>query len=232
MCGRFIVSYTYDELVHFLQESFNIFDFEMNVDVPRYNIAPGQDVIAVIHVNNRYRAGNLRWGLVPSFSKDAKVGYKMINARSETLASRPSFKNSYQFKRCVILADGFYEWKRSGSQKQPMLIQMKDKKMFLFAGLWSSHKRDDGSTLYTTTIITTKANEMMSDIHDRMPVILDKNQALEWLDYTVTNTKNLQTLLHQYNSDKMTYHPVSSIVNNAKNDTIECMQPIQENSFL
>jgi putative SOS response-associated peptidase YedK len=221
-----------EELMNFLKDTFSIFDLDPAITVPRYNIAPGQDVLAVIHSSKGYRAGHLRWGLVPSFSKDEKVGYKMINARSETLTSRPSFKQSFQSKRCVILADGFYEWKRDGSQKRPMLIQLKDRRMFMFAGLWSSFKRDDGSILYTTTIITTKANEMMSDIHDRMPVILDAESAFQWLDETETDPTTLQDLLVQYRDEDMTFFPVSSIVNNAKNDSIECIKPLQENSFL
>ena len=232
MCGRFVVSYTYQELLAFLGNAFDIFDLDVEIEVPRYNIAPGQKVLSVISDGTCYRAGTLQWGLVPSWAKDESIGYKMINARSETLAEKPSYKDSFYHKRCLILADGFYEWKKDGTKKSPMYIQTKEKKMFLLAGLWSSKQRDDGSTLFTTTIITTKANEMMSDLHDRMPVILDIGQAKEWLNPTIQDRATLQSLLTQYPSDQMSYYEVSSLVNSWKNDTVELIQPIEKEGTL
>ena len=118
-----------------------------------------------------YRSGTLKWGFVPSWSKDPNIGYKMINARGETIADKPSFRDSFEHKRCVLLADAFYEWKRTGSEKQPMCIRMNDEKMFLLAGLWSRYVNEQGKKTFTTTIVTTSNNELMENIHDRMPVI-------------------------------------------------------------
>lgn len=228
MCGRFVVSYTYQELLEFLGGAFDIFDLDVDVNLPKYNIGPGQKVISIISDGEKYRAGTLKWGLVPSWAKDEKIGYKMINARSETITEKPSYKSLFRNKRCLILADGFYEWKKTETKKQPMYIQTKDRQMFLFAGLWSSYQKPDGTKLYTTTIITTSANEMMSDIHDRMPVILDLEQAKVWLDMNIKDRSVLQSLLQPYDSTKMTYHPVSTLVNKVENDVPQCIQPISD----
>lgn len=225
MCGRFVVSYTYQELLNFLGNAFDIFDVDPSIDIPKYNIAPGQQVLSVISDGVSFRAGQLKWGLVPSFSKDENIGYKMINARSETLNTRQAFKSALKSKRCVILANGFYEWKRQNGTKQPMYIKVDDQEMFMFAGLWSSYKKEDGSTLYTTTIITTEANELMSDIHDRMPVILNPEQAKQWLKRD-QDSGVLQSLLTQYPSNKMSYYEVSPYVNKAGNEGIECITPV------
>jgi putative SOS response-associated peptidase YedK len=227
MCGRFVVSYTYDELVQFLQNTFDIEEFGLDDWTPRYNVAPGQDVLSVIHDGKKYRAGSLKWGLVPSWSKDPNIGYKMINARGETLSEKPSFKSSFESKRCVLLADAFYEWKREGSSKQPMVIQMKDKQMFLLAGLWSSYTQEDGSKLYTTSIVTTHNNELMEGLHDRMPVLLDLNDAVSWLDTNQHDTSFLQTLIQPYDSSKMMMYPVSSKVNKVDYDQPDCLDEIQ-----
>ncbi|MCK7485019.1 MAG: SOS response-associated peptidase [Bacillus subtilis] len=130
----------------------------------------------------RYRVGELKWGLVPPFASDPKIGYSMINAKSETLFEKPSYRASIAKKRCVILADGFYEWKTEGSQKIPHRIVLKDQKLFAMAGLWSAYQREDGSKLFTCTIITTQANPLVATIHDRMPVILEGANLKEWLD--------------------------------------------------
>jgi len=225
MCGRFVVSYTYEQLLSFLDDAFDIVELNQTIQVPSYNVAPGQQVLSVINDGSNYRAGTLRWGLVPSFSKDEKIGYNMINARSETILSKPSFKSSFSQKRCLILANGFYEWKRENKTKTPMYITLNNKEMLLFAGLYSSFKREDGSILYTTTIITTEANELMSDIHDRMPVILSIENAKEWLNKEKTETE-LVKLLTQYPSDDMTYYEVSSFVNNASNNQKECIERV------
>lgn len=227
MCGRFVIAYTYQELLDFLGGAFDVFDLDIDMNLPRYNVAPGQQVISVLSDGTNYRAGTLKWGLVPSWAKDEKIGYRMINARSETITEKPSYKSLFQSRRCLILASGFYEWKKTGSMKQPMYIQKDDKKMMLFAGLWSSYKKEDGTNLYTTTIITTEANELMSDIHDRMPVILDLNQAKAWIDPSVKDREFLQSLLKPYERD-MTYYPVSRVVNSVKNETPECIVPMEE----
>ncbi|QMS85565.1 SOS response-associated peptidase [Candidatus Xianfuyuplasma coldseepsis] len=227
MCGRFVVSYTYDELVSFLQGAFDIQEVDLIDWEPRYNVAPGQEVLSVIHDGKQYRAGTLRWGFVPSWSKDSNSGYKMINARGETIDKKPSFKESFQQKRCVLLADAFYEWKRVGSSKQPMCIQMNDQRMFLLAGLWSRTIQEDGSALFTTTIVTTSSNSLMEDVHDRMPAILSVEDAMTWLDSS-TPIGDVKELIHPYDSDQMMMYPVSTMVNSVKNDSIECMIPLQK----
>lgn len=227
MCGRFVVSYTYDELVSFLQGAFEIQEVDLIDWKPRYNVAPGQDVLSVIYDGKKYRAGTLRWGFVPSWSKDTNIGYKMINARGETLDSKPSFKDSFHQKRCILLADAFYEWKRVGSQKQPMCIQMHDQRMFLLAGLWSKTVQSDGKALYTTTIVTTSSNKLMKDIHDRMPVILSLEDAMAWLDID-TPINDVKEMIHPYDSGQMMMYPVSTLVNSVKNDSLECMMPLQK----
>lgn len=224
MCGRFVVSYTYDQLVAFLGNAFDIFDLDENVAIPNYNVAPGQQVISVISDGTNYRVGTLKWGLVPSFSKDEKSGYKMINARRETIHIKPSFKQSFFQKRCVILANGFYEWKRKDGSKKPHYITLNDQEMFLMAGLWSGYQKEDGSMLYTTTIITTEANEKMSDLHDRMPVILDLDAARVWLNPKERNIEILDSLLTQYPNELIDYYEVSNLVNNVRNNDVECIQ--------
>jgi len=225
MCGRFVVSYTYEQLLSFLDDTFDIETVNLDIQVPSYNVAPGQQVVSVLHDGKKYRAGTLRWGLVPPFSKDEKSGYKMINARSETVRSKPSFKTSFKHKRCVILANGFYEWKRDSGSKVPQYIKLNTEDMFVFAGLYSSFKRTDGSVLYTTTILTTEANELMKDIHDRMPVILTVKDAKKWLNARQTEDQ-LESLLTQYPSKDMSYYEVSTLVNNASNDQIECIHKV------
>lgn len=227
MCGRFVVSYTYDELVSFLNNAFDIDEVDLGEWQPRYNVAPGQDVLSVIHDGKRYRAGMLRWGFIPSWSKDPTIGYKMINARGETIAEKASFKDSFQHKRCVLLADAFYEWKRVGKEKQPMCIQMKDQRMFLLAGLWSSYVQEDGSKLFTTTIVTTQNNKLMEDVHNRMPVILGMEEALKWLDND-TQREELLDLIEPFDGSLMKMYPVQSLVNSVKNDSAECIVPLQK----
>ena len=226
MCGRFTLIVTYEQLLEILDKHYNIQSFNMQTLLPRYNIAPTQDVISIIHDGINYRAGYLKWGLVPSFAKDEKIGYQMINAKSETIHEKPSFLPSLTHKRCVILADSFYEWKKDDHGKTPMRIQLSDEKIFPMAGLWSTFIRPDGTKLHTCTIITTEANELMEKIHDRMPVILDEKSEKEWLNPRNTNLYTLTQLLKPYDSKKMKSYKVSPLVNNASNDLEECIKPV------
>ncbi len=231
MCGRFIVSYTYEELEMFLQNHYSIFDFKDDTYKPRYNVAPGQQVLSIISDGKAYRAGNFKWGFVPFFAKDENIGYSMINARSETVHQKSAFKTSFKQKRCIILSDGFYEWKREGKTKTPMLVQLKNKQLYAYAGLWSAYKKDDGTTVYSTTILTTNANTIMQDIHDRMPVILDEEDAKKWLDTSIQDEELLLGLLKQYQSDKMTVRQVSSYVNKVSNEGEKCIEEYIDNSL-
>ncbi|MDQ0230025.1 SOS response-associated peptidase [Metabacillus malikii] len=218
MCGRFSLASD----LNMLQEQF---DFLMNEDFPiRYNIAPSQDVL-VIGSNGHERIGKkMKWGLIPPWAKDKKIGYKMINARGETIDEKVSFKKPFQTKRCLILSDGFYEWKRTGKEKQPYRFIMKDNRPFAFAGLWEQWvQENENVSLYTCTIITTEANELTKDVHDRMPVILQENKYDEWLDRHNNDTLKLKKLLTPYDANLMEAYPVSQIVNSPKNDIQECM---------
>jgi putative SOS response-associated peptidase YedK len=169
----------------------------------------------------------MRWGLVPFWAKEISIGYKMINAKAETVHEKPSYRKPFKERRCLVLADGFYEWKRPDKKtKIPFLFVLKTRGPFAFAGLWDLWKNPNGEELLTFTIITTSANELMAPIHDRMPVILPQKVESRWLDPEFKDTDKLKTLLQPYPSDKMEAYEVSSIVNSPKNDTPSCIEPI------
>lgn len=226
MCGRFTITVDLEDLRVYLEDHFDITDMKDIYQSPRYNVSPGQDVIAIIHDGQKYRVGKLRWGFVPPFAKDEKIGYQMINAKAETLHEKPSFLPSFQSKRCIILADSFYEWKRNDGYKQPMRILMHDKSLFAMAGLWTTYIKPNGDKLHTTVIITTSPNELMEDIHNRMPVILDESLIKSWLNPKEVNLYQLSNLLKPYKASLMTSYKVSSFVNASSNDTIECIKPV------
>ena len=221
MCGRYTL--LADEL-----ELLNDFELDEGIDSfnQSYNIAPGQDVLAIIHDGKKRRAGHLRWGLVPSWAKDEKIGYKMINARSETADEKPSFKKLMSKKRCLIVADSFYEWKKTENNKQPKRIQLKDRKLFAFAGLWDKWEQED-QTLFTCTILTKEANSFMQDIHHRMPIILPKNKEDEWLQPNQLPPTGAKELLLHMDDEELTAYNVSSHVNKATNNDPLCIDPIE-----
>ncbi len=226
MCGRYGISVTKKELKEYLGEHYNIDVLDENIIVPQYNIAPGQNVVSLINDGTKYRVGLLKWGFVPPWSKDEKIAYKMINARSETLKDKPAFKKSFYQRRCVIIADGFFEWYRTNSTKTPYYFYLKDNRIFGFAGLYTVFKRADGTTLNTCTIITTKANSLMEDIHDRMPVILNEGTAKQWLNPKLKDAESLEKILVQYDSKEMGLHQVSSRVNKTENNDIDIIKKI------
>ncbi|GGH87541.1 SOS response-associated peptidase [Pullulanibacillus pueri] len=220
MCGRFTLTVDIDVLLEQFQIKYPIgFDYQV-----RYNIAPSQLVTVVIKGEKGNKMGQLRWGLVPEWAKDPKIGYKMINARSETLRSKASFKQAFNKRRCLIIADGFYEWKREDGQKQPFRITVKDRKAFAFAGLWSTWE-SDAEKLSTCTIITTGANRLMQNLHHRMPIILSPEDQETWLDPR-TDLQTLEGLLTQYPEELMTYYPVSDAVNSAKNEEPSLLEKV------
>lgn len=221
MCGRFSMAINKEEFYDYLYDQFDIDEVDPSILVPRYNVAPGQNVITVIHDGERHRVGEIKWGFVPHFAKDEKVGYKMINARSETVDELPSFKRAFQSKRCVVLADGYYEW----SNKVPYRVIKDDKSVFPMAGLWEQYIREDGTKLYTCTILTTKANKKISEIHDRMPVILDKQGLNIWLNQE-SNYEEVKGLLEHYESGELQFYEVSTFVNNASNEGPACIEKI------
>lgn len=194
---------------------------------PRYNVAPTQPV-AVVPNDGRNQLDFFIWGLIPFWAKDPAIGSRMINARAETLAEKPSFKSALRQRRCLVLADGFYEWKQEPGMKTktPMRIQLKDGKPFAFAGLWERWKSPDGTEVKSCTIITTQPNEFMSAIHNRMPVILPAEDYLRWIDPESREPGQLQSLLKPYPSDLMMAYPVSKLVNSPANDSAEVIRPL------
>jgi putative SOS response-associated peptidase YedK len=222
MCGRFTLYIPYGELIG----RFGITrSFEEEEYLPSYNIAPTQQVVAVINDGRENRMGKLRWGLVPGWAKDVKIGNRMINARAETLAEKPSFRQAFERRRCIIPADSFYEWHREGETRRPMRIRLKDEPVFGMAGLWETWISPDGEKVHTCTAITTRPNRLMEKIHDRMPVILDPANEAEWLNPEIRDTGTLSRLLVPYESDKMEAYEVSPDVNSPKNNSPELIVP-------
>jgi putative SOS response-associated peptidase YedK len=195
---------------------------------PRYNIAPSQTVPAVIR--NRETGTRefrpFRWGLVPSWAKDPAIGNRMINARSETAATKPTFRKPLRERRCLILADGFYEWKREGERKQPYHIKLREGQPFAFAGLWDHWQPPDSALLETCTILTTVSNDVVRQIHDRMPVILPPDAYNVWLDPAMRDVEPVQALLMSYPAEEMIAYPVSTRVNSPAYDSPECIAPL------
>lgn len=201
--------------------------------VPRYNVAPGQE-IAVVRQDATEPVRRLlpmRWGLIPSWVEDSSVGYKMINARSETLATMPAFREPFRLRRCLIPADGFYEWKREGKSKLPFCFTLADEAVFAFAGIWERWKNPQGQWIKSCSILTTAANELTRDIHNRMPVILSREVYDLWLDPGFTGVSELQPLLKPYPAESMRRYPVSQRVNQVKNDDAECAAEIDPAQF-
>lgn len=183
---------------------------------PRYNIAPSQEILAVPNAPGR-KAALFRWGLIPAWAKDTRIGYKMINARGETVAEKPSFRNAYKKRRCLIPADAFYEWKKEADGKTPYLIRMTSKEPFFFAGLWEQW-RPDTDNIRSCTIITTDANDTLKPIHHRMPVILKPEDYETWLDPGLDDPEPLENLLVPFPGEKMTALPISRRINNPRNE--------------
>lgn len=220
MCGRFTLTQSAKEITEFFGLS------EVPELTPRYNIAPSQLIAAIIQDkgSQENKLKWMRWGLIPSWAKDTKIGYKLINARAETLTEKPSFRNAFKHRRCLIIADGFYEWQKREKHKQPYYIQLREKQPFAFAGLWETWQSEDEEAIVSCTIITTEANALMQPIHDRMPVILSSDVYEQWLDPTFAQSKIL-SVLKPYDSE-MIATPVSNVVNNPVYDRRECVEPI------
>ena len=190
---------------------------------PRYNIAPG-DELATIQNDAPDEIDLLEWGLLPSWVDDPSNSPKPINARAETVAEKPMFRDAFEERRCLILADGFYEWKGQRGSKQPYRITRTDDQPFAFAGLWEQYEEPSGETLETVTIITTDANEVVADVHDRMPVMLEASDEQTWL--TASDQEVLQGVLDPYPADQLRAYPVSKKVNNPANDSAEVIEEI------
>ena len=223
MCGRFTLTATTTTLT----ETFPGLELS-DQPIPRYNITPTQDV-AVVANNNAAKIEFFRWGLIPSWAKDPAIGNRMINARSETLAEKPSFRTAYKRRRCLVLADGYYEWRKQpgGGAKTPYYIRMASAQLFAFAGLWEQWKPTrESDAVLSCTIITCPPNKMLEQIHHRMPVILDNDAYDQWLKPTDQAPAELNHLLKPYPADEMTAFAVSRLVNKPSNDTPDCILPV------
>lgn len=198
---------------------------------PRYNAAPGQPVLVVREGKAVRSAAMFRWGLVPSWAKDPKIGHKMINARSETLRERPAFRRAFERRRCAVPADGFFEWKREGRAKRPYHFRLKGGGLFALAALWEAWRPPQGGeTLFTCTILTTRPNPLVEPIHDRMPVILRIDELDRWLDPQLPS-EAVESLLGPFPHEAMEAYPVSTVVNSPRNDSVECVMPAGEGLF-
>jgi putative SOS response-associated peptidase YedK len=221
MCGR----YSQSGIIEQLRPRFQL-DLILEPPVQRYNIAPSQTAPVVLWEDGRVLK-LMQWGLVPYWAKDEKIGNKMINARAETLTEKRSFKRLLASNRCLVLADGFYEWRpsRTGKGKTPVRIVLKSRELFAFAGLWDCKKRVDGSELFSYTIITTEANDLIRPFHHRMPVILDAQHEDIWLHGTADDMETMLGLLRPYPAAAMELYEVSAAVNSPRTDSSECIQP-------
>ncbi len=201
--------------------------------LPSYNLAPSQAIPVIRQEKGCRTFAMARWGLIPSWAKDIKISYSTINARAETVAEKPVFRSAFQRRRCLIPADGFFEWQEIANSKikQPWYISLKSQEPMALAGLWEYWQGKDGSEIESCTIIVTSCNELMQPIHDRMPVILSPETWDTWLDTANTNKQGLQTLLTQYPDEEMTAWPVSTVVNSPRHNGGECISRIVQNAI-
>ncbi len=220
MCGRYSLITDLGELALQFEFDRDLLKFE-----PAYNVAPTQNVLTVLGGETR-RGGFMRWGLIPHWAKNASIGSRMINARAETVAEKPAFRDALRRRRCLVLADGFYEWQRTGTGKRPMRIVLRTGEPFAFAGLWSSWRDPEGNSISSCAIITTTANDLLRPIHDRMPVILPKDMEDFWLDGSLDDPVPLGGVLIPYPDDAMEAYEVSTLVNSFGNDSPEVIAPM------
>ena len=221
MCGRFILTLEASQL----EQEFGIKEVPDGYQ-PRFNVAPTQSIATVIDAEER-KIEMLRWGLIPSWAKDPSIGSRMINARSETAADKPAFRQAFQKRRCLILADGFFEWQRPPGKRSPAIpyvFRRKENKPFAFAGLWEAWKPEEGDWMRTCTILTCSANELVSSVHDRMPVILTGDTAWKWM--LSPSRSELEALLAPYPGEDMLAYPVSTLVNKPDQDHPDLIRPV------
>jgi putative SOS response-associated peptidase YedK len=218
MCGRYTLAAASNDLV----EQFHIDEYPSDL-YPKYNVAPTQEVAAVLAEDEKRKLQMVRWGLIPSWADDPSIGNKMINARAETVCEKPSFRIPFKHRRCLSLTDGFYEWQHTPEGKQPYYIHMKDGSPFAFAGLWETWR--DGEEIRSCNIITTEANELVGEVHNRMPVILPAEGYEMWLDLDFEEKEALTSLLRPYPASGMEAYPVSRRVNSPSNNAPDCIEP-------
>jgi putative SOS response-associated peptidase YedK len=223
MCGRFTLRASAKDIA-------DLFQVEVQLELlPRFNIAPTQEVLAIRAASSdapspAREAVKLRWGLVPSWAEDPTIGNSLINARAETLATKPAFRKAFTSRRCLIVADGFYEWQKTSSGKQPFYVSRADGQPFAFAGLYERWRRGELS-IESCTIVTTEANDFLRSLHHRMPVILPQSQHARWLDPHFADPDQLKGLLHSVPGDELDMRPVNPVVNRPNNDSPDCIAP-------
>ena len=222
MCGRYTLSTPVEKLAGEFDISGPLPDLP-----PSYNVAPSQEVAAIVASGGgERRLELLRWGLIPAWADDSSIGSRMINARSETAAEKSSFRKAFKERRCLIPADGFYEWQKTNGGRQPYHLKMRDGRLFAFAGLWESWKGDEEGEIRSCTILTTDANDLVGEVHHRMPVILPPETYDLWLDPAVREAEQLLSVLVPYPTEDMEAYPVSRRVNNPSNDEPGCVESV------
>ena len=221
MCGRFTRKESFQTLAEELELTIPVLE-------PRYNIAPSQMVACVRNAsdNGIRECVMLKWGLVPSWAKDPTIGNKLINARAETIAEKPAFRRAFRNRRCLVIADGFYEWKREGRSKQPFYFRFRHGGSFAFAGIWDHWECSPQAPIESFALITTGPNEVMEPVHNRMPVILEAKDYDLWIDPTIHNNEPLLSLLHPFPSEDMEAVAISTFVNNPQHDDPRCIEPL------
>ena len=211
MCGRYTLIADLGDLAQRFEFDGSDFSYD-----PGYNIAPTESVLTVKNVEGR-EAAFMKWGLIPFWAKDPKIGSRMINARAETVAEKPAFRNALKKRRCLVLADGYYEWQKTPVGKRPFRIVMRSGEPFAFAGIWETWKDLQGNVISSCTIITTAANDFLSPIHNRMPVILPREKEELWLDLGLEDAASFTGILAPYPDKEMDAYEISTLVNNARN---------------
>lgn len=224
MCGRFTLFLSIAEIT----DEFEVYDVDW-VQEPSYNIAPGQDIAGILKKDGNRSLTTLRWGLIPHWAKEENIGYRMINARAETLTQKPTFSRPFKTQRCIIPANGFYEWKQDivTRRKTPFYISLRSDKPMGFAGLYDIWTSKEGKLITSCTIITTKPNDVLGQLHNRMPAILEPNSREMWLDKSIQEPRELIPLLKPYEATEMTVYEVSKMVNSTKFNGPDCIKPVR-----
>lgn len=224
MCGRISIATRPDEMVDLFHDVKRRDRLE-TLGTPKYNIGPTINLPAIRTEDEGDAWALLRWGLIPRWAKDLKAGYKTINARAETVAEKPAFRDAYRRRRCLLPISSFYEWRKTPSGKQPFAIRIQDEEMFTLAGLWEEWTSPDGEVIESCTVVTTEANALMSGIHDRMPVIVDKDERDVWLRADPATAAHV---MRPYDPGRMEAYKVSTFVSNVRNEGPECIAPLAE----
>jgi len=224
MCGRFTLFLSIAEIT----DEFEVYDVDW-IQEPSYNIAPGQNIAGVLKKDGNKSLTTLRWGLIPHWAKEENIGYRMINARAETLTQKPTFSRPLKTQRCIIPANGFYEWKQDivSRRKAPFYIKLHSGKPMGFAGLYDTWRSKEGKIITSCTIITTKPNALIEQLHNRMPVILEPNSREMWLDKAIQEPRELIPLLKPYDANEMAMYEVSKMVNSIKFNGPDCIKPVK-----